>query len=117
MPHGLIDNLPPKKSGMITNATYLMNVFLELDPARKRELQEHLTALLPDWFGQPQSNAKYAAQAERRAKAFVAACFCSNGQRCKRRSLLDGGRSGIPSFRCRPGFNNGRNRCCLRTVG
>jgi hypothetical protein len=61
VPHGLIDNLPPKKSGMITNATYLMNVFLELDPARKRELQEHLTALLPDWFGQPQSNAKYAA--------------------------------------------------------
>jgi len=41
-----------------------MNVFLEPNPARKRELQEHLSAMLPDWFGQPESNAKYAVQAE-----------------------------------------------------
>ena len=39
-------------------------VFLETDRIRKRELQEHLTALLPAWFGQPASNAKYAQQAE-----------------------------------------------------
>ena len=40
------------------------NVFLEPDPDRKRELQERLTILLPDWFGRPDSNARYAAQAE-----------------------------------------------------
>ena len=31
---------------------------------RKRELQERLTAMLPQWFGQPKSNARYAMQAE-----------------------------------------------------
>jgi N-acetylglutamate synthase-like GNAT family acetyltransferase len=41
-----------------------LNVFLEPAPVRKRELQERLTALLPDWFGRPGSNAKYAMQAE-----------------------------------------------------
>jgi GNAT superfamily N-acetyltransferase len=44
--------------------TKRFHVFLEPDPARKRELQERLTAMLPDWFGQPKSNAKYAMQAE-----------------------------------------------------
>jgi N-acetylglutamate synthase-like GNAT family acetyltransferase len=39
-------------------------VFLETNAARKRTLQEHLAALLPEWFGKPESNAKYAAQAE-----------------------------------------------------
>jgi N-acetylglutamate synthase-like GNAT family acetyltransferase len=39
-------------------------VFLEPDRIRNRELQEQLTALLPAWFGQPASNAKYAQQAE-----------------------------------------------------
>jgi ribosomal protein S18 acetylase RimI-like enzyme len=39
-------------------------VALEPDPARKRELQERLTATLPEWFGKADSNAKYAAQAE-----------------------------------------------------
>jgi N-acetylglutamate synthase-like GNAT family acetyltransferase len=39
-------------------------VFLETDRARKRELLEHLSALLPAWFGQPASNARYAQQAE-----------------------------------------------------
>jgi N-acetylglutamate synthase-like GNAT family acetyltransferase len=42
-----------------------MNVFLEPNPTRKRELQQHLTAMLPDWFGKADSNAKYASQAER----------------------------------------------------
>jgi len=37
---------------------------LERDPARKRELHNRLTALLPHWFGRPQSNAKYAIEAE-----------------------------------------------------
>jgi N-acetylglutamate synthase-like GNAT family acetyltransferase len=41
-----------------------LNVFLEPNPARKRELHGQLTALLPDWFGQPKANAKYATQAE-----------------------------------------------------
>jgi len=41
-----------------------LNVFLESDPGRKRELQERLTALLPHWFGRPESNARYAMQAE-----------------------------------------------------
>lgn len=41
-----------------------VDVFLEADPLRKRELQERLTALLPQWFGRPDSNAKYARQAE-----------------------------------------------------
>jgi len=39
-------------------------VFLEADRARKRELLERLSALLPAWFGKPASNAKYAQQAE-----------------------------------------------------
>jgi GNAT superfamily N-acetyltransferase len=39
-------------------------VFLEADPDRKRQLQMQLTAQLPEWFGQPDSNAKYAKQAE-----------------------------------------------------
>ena len=47
---------------MRTNDT--LKVFLEADPVRKRELQERLTAGLPEWFGQPKSNAKYAMQAE-----------------------------------------------------
>jgi N-acetylglutamate synthase-like GNAT family acetyltransferase len=41
-----------------------LNVFLEPSPLRKRELQERLTAALPQWFGQPKSNAKYAMLAE-----------------------------------------------------
>ena len=40
------------------------NVFLEPDPTRKRELHQRLTAMLPEWFGRPASNAKYAVQAE-----------------------------------------------------
>jgi GNAT superfamily N-acetyltransferase len=39
-------------------------VFLETDPDRKRQLQMRLTAQLPEWFGQPDSNAQYARQAE-----------------------------------------------------
>jgi GNAT superfamily N-acetyltransferase len=39
-------------------------VFVETDPERKRQLQMRLTAQLPEWFGQPASNAKYAKQAE-----------------------------------------------------
>jgi len=41
-----------------------LNVFLEPSPLRKRELQERLTAALPQWFGQLKSNAKYAMLAE-----------------------------------------------------
>jgi GNAT superfamily N-acetyltransferase len=41
-----------------------LNVFLEPSPVRKRELQERLTAALPQWFGCPTSNAKYAMLAE-----------------------------------------------------
>ena len=41
-----------------------LNVFVEPDPARKRALQERLTAMLPAWFGRPESNARYAAEAE-----------------------------------------------------
>src|SRR5215469_3177503 len=39
-------------------------VFVETDPDRKRQLQMRLTAQLPQWFGKPDSNAKYAKQAE-----------------------------------------------------
>lgn len=39
-------------------------MFLETDPDRKRQLQMRLTAQLPEWFGQPDSNAQYARQAE-----------------------------------------------------
>jgi GNAT superfamily N-acetyltransferase len=39
-------------------------VFVETDPDRKRRLQIQLTAQLPEWFGKPVSNAKYAKQAE-----------------------------------------------------
>ena len=40
------------------------SVFVESDPDRKRQLQMRLTAQLPEWFGKPASNAKYAKQAE-----------------------------------------------------
>jgi hypothetical protein len=57
-------------------------VFLEADPHRKRQLQIRLTGQLPEWFGQPDSNAQYARQAEILA-GFVAevegaraACCC-----------------------------------------
>ncbi len=39
-------------------------VRVETDPARKRRLQQHLTSLLPQWFGKPSANAAYAARAE-----------------------------------------------------
>ena len=41
-----------------------LKVILESDPARKRELQERLTSRLQQWFSQPDSNARYASQAE-----------------------------------------------------
>jgi ribosomal protein S18 acetylase RimI-like enzyme len=44
--------------------TKRLNVFLEPNPTRKRGLQQHLTAMLPGWFGKPDANAKYALQAE-----------------------------------------------------
>jgi len=40
--------------------TKRLNVFLEPNPIRKRDLQERLTAMLPGWFGKADSNAKYA---------------------------------------------------------
>jgi GNAT superfamily N-acetyltransferase len=39
-------------------------VYLETDPARRRALQEQLTALLPEWFGKASANVQYAALAE-----------------------------------------------------
>ncbi len=41
-----------------------LTVSLERDPVLKRGLQQRLTALLPEWFGRGDANAKYAAQAE-----------------------------------------------------
>jgi GNAT superfamily N-acetyltransferase len=41
-----------------------VDVLLEPDPKRRRELQERLTAMLKSWFGKPDANAKYAGQAE-----------------------------------------------------
>lgn len=41
-----------------------LSIALEPDPQRKRQLQERLTAQLPEWFGQPAANRAYAAQAE-----------------------------------------------------
>ena len=54
------------KAHMVRASLESMNpvVFLEADPTRKRELQEHLTSLLPEWFGNAKSNAIYAKQAE-----------------------------------------------------
>jgi hypothetical protein len=48
----------------MTHVARHINVFHEPDSLRKRQLQERLTAMLPDWFGRPDSNAKYAMQAE-----------------------------------------------------
>ena len=47
-------------------------VSIERDPSRKREIHRHLTALLPEWFGQADSNLRYARQAE--ALAGYVAC-------------------------------------------
>jgi ribosomal protein S18 acetylase RimI-like enzyme len=41
-----------------------LNVFLEPSPKSKRELQERLTASLPQWFGLRNANSKYAMQAQ-----------------------------------------------------
>lgn len=49
-----------KTSGSMMNVV----VSIESDPSRKREIHRHLTALLPQWFGQPDSNLRYAEQAE-----------------------------------------------------
>jgi GNAT superfamily N-acetyltransferase len=54
----------PPTSEKIGSDTMKPYVFLEIDPGRKRQLQMWLTAQLPEWFGQPASNAKYARQAE-----------------------------------------------------
>jgi len=40
-------------------------VALEPDPNERRRIQQHLTALLPEWFDQTGSSVRYAAQAER----------------------------------------------------
>jgi ribosomal protein S18 acetylase RimI-like enzyme len=42
-----------------------VTVAQETDPASSRTLLESLTARLPQWFGQPDSNLHYAEQAER----------------------------------------------------
>jgi ribosomal protein S18 acetylase RimI-like enzyme len=42
-----------------------LSISLEPDPRRKRQLQEQITAHLPEWFGQRAANLAYAAQAER----------------------------------------------------
>ena len=43
-------------------------VFLEPSPTRERELQERLAAILPGWFGKPDSNSQYASQASRNSR-------------------------------------------------
>lgn len=41
-----------------------IDVSIERDPFRKREIQQNLTSLLPEWFGDADSNLLYAKQAE-----------------------------------------------------
>ncbi len=41
-----------------------IDVSIERDPFRKREIQQNLTSLLPEWFGDADSNLHYAKQAE-----------------------------------------------------
>jgi len=40
-----------------------LKIFREAKPERRRELQERLTAALPEWFGVPEANRHYAEQA------------------------------------------------------
>ena len=42
----------------------MIDVRLEPDPRVARAVQEQLTARLPEWFGRPEANRHYAAQAE-----------------------------------------------------
>jgi ribosomal protein S18 acetylase RimI-like enzyme len=42
----------------------MLTVSLETDRLAKRRIQEHLSSLLPQWFGKSDANLKYAAQAE-----------------------------------------------------
>jgi GNAT superfamily N-acetyltransferase len=58
---------PEGRRGAISSELVMVlkpSVFVETDPDRKRQLQMRLTARLPQWFGNPDSNAKYAKQAE-----------------------------------------------------
>jgi hypothetical protein len=93
-----------------------LNVFLEPNPARKRELHEQLTALLPDRFGQPKANAKYATQAE------ILDGYIAESAGVRRGPLwlkwigpvsaevfLDGCRPDMPSFGRRPGTHGSGN--------
>lgn len=41
-----------------------IDVSIEYDPSRKREIQRNLTASLPEWFGDAEANRHYASQAE-----------------------------------------------------
>ena len=41
-----------------------VSISLETDARLKWQMQEQLTTRLPEWFGQPESNRRYAAQAE-----------------------------------------------------
>jgi ribosomal protein S18 acetylase RimI-like enzyme len=41
-----------------------ITVAIETDATRKREIQQRLTGLLPEWFGVAEANAHYAQQAE-----------------------------------------------------
>lgn len=49
---------------MVNGGIMGINIRVENDPKIKREILESLTALLPEWFGQPDSNLHYAQQAE-----------------------------------------------------
>jgi len=51
----------PAKGALAMEA---LNVFLEPNRSRKRDVQERLTAMLSSWFGKADSNAKYSSQAE-----------------------------------------------------
>lgn len=41
-----------------------IDVSIEHDPFRKREIQQNLTSLLPEWFGDADAKLHYAKQAE-----------------------------------------------------
>jgi GNAT superfamily N-acetyltransferase len=57
---------PFGEARVVPNEGDLMSIVvsLENDPSRKREIQQQLTALLPEWFGRAEANFHYARQAE-----------------------------------------------------
>lgn len=50
--------------GATPGSTIRIDVSIERDPVRKRELQQGLTSRLPEWFADAEANRHYARQAE-----------------------------------------------------